>query len=69
MLWLTYLIIICLIQTHCLHENPLDRYTEYKWIELGDVDFSRGGYVWFAHSHNKAVSDVYVDRLLFVRVP
>lgn len=42
---------------------------EYKWIELGDVDFSHGGYVWFAHSHNPSVSDVYVDRLLFIRVP
>ena len=39
----------------------------YKWIELGPVDFTKGGYIWFAHSHNEAVSLIYVDRLLLVR--
>lgn len=38
----------------------------YRWIDLGTVDFSAGAGVWFAHGHLPEVQALYVDRIVLV---
>ena len=40
---------------------------EFRWIDLGVVDFVPGAYFWFAHGHNPKLDAIFVDRVVLIR--
>jgi uncharacterized protein DUF4838 len=39
---------------------------EFRWIDLGVVDFVAGAYFWFAHGHHPDLDAIYVDRVVLI---
>jgi hypothetical protein len=38
----------------------------FRWIDLGVVDFVPGAYFWFAHGHSPELDAIYVDRVVLI---
>lgn len=38
----------------------------FRWIDLGVVDFVPGAYFWFAHGHNPELDAIFVDRAVLI---
>lgn len=41
---------------------------QFRWIDLGVVDFVPGAYFWFAHGHHPQLDAIYVDRVVLIAV-
>ena len=39
---------------------------EFRWIDLGAVDFVPGAYFWFAHGHRPELDAIFVDRVVLI---
>ncbi|MDO4571360.1 MAG: DUF4838 domain-containing protein [Planctomycetia bacterium] len=39
---------------------------EFRWIDMGVVDFTPGSYFWFAHGHDPALEAIFVDRVVLI---
>ena len=40
----------------------------FRWIDLGPVDFVPGAYFWFAHGHSPELDAILVDRVVLIAV-
>jgi hypothetical protein len=40
---------------------------EFRWIDLGVIDFVPGAYFWFAHGHDPELEAIFVDRVVLIR--
>jgi len=40
----------------------------FRWIDLGVIDFVPGAYFWFAHGHHPALEAIFVDRAVLIAV-
>jgi len=38
----------------------------FRWIDLGVVDFVAGPYFWFAHGHDPELDAIFVDRVVLI---
>jgi hypothetical protein len=38
----------------------------FRWIDLGVVDFVAGAYFWFAHGHSPQLDAIFVDRVVLI---
>jgi len=38
----------------------------FRWIDLGVVDFVPGAYLWFAHGHHPELEAIFVDRVVLI---
>lgn len=38
----------------------------FRWIDLGVVDFVPGAYFWFAHGHSPQLDAIFVDRVVLI---
>ena len=47
-------------------DGSLDK--NFRWIDLGVIDFVPGAYFWFAHGHNPALDAIFVDRVVLIGV-
>ncbi len=47
-------------------DGSLDK--NFRWIDLGVVDFVPGAYFWFAHGHNPALDAIFVDRVVLIGI-
>ena len=45
-------------------DGAFDR--QFRWIDLGVVDFVPGAYFYFAHGHHPELDAIYVDRVLAI---
>ena len=45
-------------------DGSLDK--NFRWIDLGVIDFVPGAYFWFAHGHNPALDAIFVDRVVLI---
>ncbi len=45
-------------------DGSLDK--NFRWIDLGVIDFVPGAYFWFAHGHNTALDAIFVDRVVLI---
>lgn len=39
---------------------------QFRWIDLGVVDFVPGAYFWFAHGHRPELDAIFVDRVVAI---
>ena len=39
----------------------------FRWIDLGVIDFVPGEYFWFAHGHDPKLDAIFVDRVVLIR--
>lgn len=47
-------------------DGSLDK--QFRWIDLGVVDFVPGAYFWFAHGHSPELEAIFVDRVVLIAV-
>ncbi len=38
----------------------------FRWIDLGVIDFVPGAYFWFAHAHNPKLDAIFIDRVVLI---
>ena len=38
----------------------------FRWIDLGVIDFVPGAYFWFAHGHHPELDAIFVDRVVLI---
>ena len=47
-------------------DGSFDR--NFRWIDMGTVDFAGAAYFWFAHGHNPQLDAIFVDRVVLIAV-